>query len=348
MLQGLLSRPHQEVREIKGRISGTEVTVADFSHLPTRCKFIAFMPQWDFLDFLAGEARRYGSFRLFMRAEATDLVEEGGRVHGVRARTPDGTISIRADLVIAADGRHSTMRTQAGLQVEDLGAPIDVLWFRLSRRAGEPETAMGNFDAGRILVLINRGDYYQCGLVIPKGGFEEVKRAGIEAFRASVTALEPMMADRVGEIASFEDVKLLTVAVDRLERWHRPGLLCIGDAAHAMSPVGGVGINLAVQDAVAASNLLAGPLRRGSVAERDLAAVQRRRELPAAVIQRIQVVVQDRILRRALASRRSLSVPWPLRLFRTLPFLRRIPARLIGMGIRPEHVRTSELPPAEA
>ena len=343
LLDEFLKRPHQEARQLTGYVGGEPVVVADFSHLPTRCRFIALMPQWDFLDFLAGHARRYPTFHLAMQAEVTDLIKDGGQVVGVRAKTPGGPLEVRADLVVGADGRHSTVRERAGLKVEDIGAPIDVLWLRLSRRPEDPDQPAGRFDRGRILVMINRGDYWQCGFVIPKGGIEEVRRRGLEAFRAEIAALAPFVANRVDELRSWDDVKLLTVVVDRLRRWYRPGLLCIGDAAHAMSPVGGVGINLAIQDAVAAANLLAAPLLAGRLTTDDLRRVQRRRQFPTRVTQWVQVLVQERVIRRVLGGRRRLRLPLPLRLLRRFPVLRRVPARLIGIGIRPEHVRTPDV-----
>jgi len=275
-----------------------------------------------------------------MRATVTDLLEEEGRVAGVRAGTPDGPLTIRAELVVGADGRHSTTRARAGLRVQDIGAPIDVLWFRLSRHPGDPEQPAGRFDRGRILVMIDRGDYWQCGFVIPKGTFDDIRRKGLEPFRQAIAEIAPFVQDRGGELRDWDDIKLLTVVVDRLRRWYRPGLLCIGDAAHAMSPVRGVGINLAIQDAVAAANLLAQPLREGRITTADLQRVQRRRELPTRLIQRLQVFIQERIIRRVLTSRRQLSLPLPLRLLRWFPFLQRIPARLIGIGFRPEHVHS--------
>jgi 2-polyprenyl-6-methoxyphenol hydroxylase-like FAD-dependent oxidoreductase len=340
LLDDFLKRPHQELRELRGWIGDEMIPVADFTHLPTQCKFIALMPQWDFLDFLAQHAKTYPNFRLDMQAEVTDLIEDSGRVVGVRAHTPTGTREVRADLVVGADGRHSTVREKARLESDDLGAPMDVLWMRLPHRPGDPKESMGRFDPGHVFVMIDRGDYWQCAFVIPKGGIEEVKRRGLDAFRADVAQVAPFMRDRVGEIASWEDVKLLTVAVDRLRQWYRPGLLCIGDAAHAMSPIGGIGVNLAVQDAVAAANILAEPLRKGAPSVDDLRAVQRRRELPTRITQRAQVVIQNRIIGRVLSAQAtSFAVPLPLRLLGKWPFLRRIPARLIGMGVRPEHVR---------
>jgi 2-polyprenyl-6-methoxyphenol hydroxylase-like FAD-dependent oxidoreductase len=300
------------------------------------------MPQWDFLDFLADHGRRYPNFHLLMRTEATGLVSTGDRVTGLRARGPDGDIEIRAAMVVGCDGRHSTVRESAGLPVEDIGAPIDVLWFRLSRRESDTEETGGHIEAGKMMVMLYRGDYWQCAYVIPKGGIEAVKREGLAAFRDRVVELSPWVADRIGELKSFDDIKLLTVAIDRLRRWHRPGLLCIGDAAHAMSPVGGVGVNLAVQDAVAAANILAEPLRAGMVTNEHLIAVQSRREFPMKVIQWIQVVVQNRLLSPALSSRERPKPPLVLKLIQWLPFLRRIPARVLGLGVRPEHIETAE------
>ena len=252
-------------------------------------------------------------------------------------------MEVRAELIVGADGRHSTVRERAGLAVEDLGAPMDVLWMRLSRRPDDPEQPLGRFDAGQIFVMLNRGDYFQCAFVIPKGGFDALKAKGLDAFRDRIAAAAPFMRDRVGELTQWDDVKLLTVTVDRLKQWWRPGLLCIGDAAHAMSPVGGVGINLAVQDAVAAANRLADPLRRRAVTTDDLQSIQRRREFPVRMTQRLQILIQNRVIGRALASRTPLSAPWPVRLLNWWPALRRIPARLIGLGVRPEHIRTPDI-----
>jgi 2-polyprenyl-6-methoxyphenol hydroxylase-like FAD-dependent oxidoreductase len=338
LLDEFLKLPHRRVERLNGFVGDTPVRIADFSHLPTRCKFIALMPQWDFLDFLADKARRYPSFGLRMRAEVTDLIEEGGRVVGVRANTPDGELVVRSTLVVGADGRSSVVRERAGLKVEDIGSPMDVLWMRLSRRESDGAEALGRIAAGKMMVMFDRGDYWQCAYVIPKGAVEEVRAAGIEAFRAAIVSVAPQLHDRVQELKSFDDVKLLTVKIDRLTQWHKPGLLCIGDAAHAMSPVGGVGVNLAVQDAVAAANILAAPLRSGTLGEADLAAVQRRRMFPTRATQRLQVLIQNNVLSPVLASRGTPRPPFPVWLVNAFPILQRIPARLVGLGVRPEHV----------
>ncbi len=341
LLEQLLALPHQKAPGINAQFGDLALTVADFSTLPTRCGFIAFMPQWDFLNFLAEQGSRYPTFRVLMEAEVTDLVKLAGTIVGIRATTPKGPLEVRADLVVGADGRHSVVRDKAGLPVEEFGAPMDVLWFGLSRRAKDPESPVGRFDRGRIFIMLNRGDYWQCGFVIPKGSRAELEARGLPAFRETVGRLAPFMADRVGELQSWEPIKLLTVQVDRLRDWYRPGVLCIGDAAHAMSPIGGVGINLAIQDAVAAANLLADSLRRGRVTPADLRLVQERRAWPTQMTQRMQLLLQDRVIKTVLAGDGPLVPPWPLQLIARFPVLRRIPARLIGMGFRPEHVRTS-------
>lgn len=313
--------------------------VADFSHLPTQCKFIVFMPQWEFLDFVAGEAKRYPTFRLLMRTDATGLIREADRMVGVTAQGPDGALEIRAELVIAADGRHSTLREAAGFDVVDRGAPMDVLWLRLSKSPGDPSQTLGRMDAGRIFIMLDRDDYWQCAFVIPKGGIDDVHTRGLDAFRTKIVRLAPYLHDRVSELATWDDVKLLTVAVNRLDTWFRPGLLFIGDAAHAMSPVGGVGINLAIQDAVATANILVPRLRQGAATLDDLRAVQRRRELPTRLMQRVQVAIQNRIISNVLRGTATPKPPWAVRMLGRYPTLRRLPARIIGMGFRPEHIR---------
>jgi 2-polyprenyl-6-methoxyphenol hydroxylase-like FAD-dependent oxidoreductase len=296
------------------------------------------MPQWDFLNFLGKEAARYPAFQLRMGAEVTDLIEQAGVVVGLRAQTAQGPLDIRASLVIGADGRHSTVRRKAGLSVQEFGAPMDVLWFRLARRSGDPEDPFGRFDTGRIFIMLNRGEYWQCGFVIPKGSLERIQGRGLTAFRSEVAQLAPFAADRVGELTDWAEIKLLTVQVDLLRRWYRPGLLCLGDAAHAMSPVGGVGINLAIQDAVAAANLLSGPLGMNRLTTEDLRRVQDRRERPAHLTQRAQLFIQNRIISRVLGGTEAFSPPLAIKLLARFPFLARIPGRLIGLGVRPEHV----------
>jgi 2-polyprenyl-6-methoxyphenol hydroxylase-like FAD-dependent oxidoreductase len=340
LLERLLTLPHQKVPRINGQFGDLALTVADFSSLSTHCRFVAFMPQWDFLNFLAEEAAHYSTFQLQMQADVTGLIEEASSVVGLRANTPNGPLEVRASLVVGADGRHSTVRSQAGFSVEEFGAPMDVLWFRLSRQQSDPVDPVGRFDTGQIFIMLNRGDYWQCGFVIPKGSRDQLQARGLQAFRDAVAQLAPFMAGRVGELQDWEPIKLLTVQVDRLRRWYCPGLLCIGDAAHAMSPVGGVGINLAIQDAVATANLLIAPLRAGRLMIQDLQRVQQRREWPTRMTQRVQLMVQNRVIRRVLTDKDRFSPPFAIRLLALVPFLRRIPARMIGMGFRPEHVRT--------
>ena len=339
VLERFLRLPHQKVPRINAMFGDLEFTVADFSHLPTQCRYVAFMPQWDFLNFLVEVGSQYSTFHVRMSAEVTDLIERDGAVIGLHADTPAGPLEVRATLVVGADGRHSIVRKRAGLSVEEFGAPMDVLWFRLSRKPNDPVDPMGRFDTGRIFIMFNRGDYWQCGFVIAKGSLAEVRAQGLPLFRESVAKLAPFAADRVHEVQDWEPIKLLTVQVDRLRQWYRPGLICIGDAAHAMSPVGGVGINLAIQDAVATGNLLWKPLRNGHVTEAGLAKVQARRAWPTEMTQRVQLTVQNRVIRRVLDSTVPLTPPYALRLLARFPFLRRIPARMIGLGVRPEHVR---------
>jgi 2-polyprenyl-6-methoxyphenol hydroxylase-like FAD-dependent oxidoreductase len=342
VLDAFLTRPHQQLREIGGDIDGNRVMVADFTHLPTACKFVALMPQWDFLDFLADEARAYPTFRLLMNAEVTGLTRTNDRVTGVSVKTPDGDVDVEATLTIGADGRHSVVRDRAGLTVETFGAPIDVLWMRMSRRDTDRAETLGVIRSGRILVMLNRGDYWQCAFVIQKSGYATLRERGLDEFRREISAIVPFLGDRVAELQTWDDIKLLTVMVDRLKQWYAPGLICIGDAAHAMSPIGGVGINLAVQDAVAAANLLYRPLLSGAVSLDDLAAVQKRRLFPTQMTQSAQVAIQKNVLAPVLGLNRSasISLPFPVRLLQRYPILRRIPARLVGIGVRPEHVRT--------
>jgi 2-polyprenyl-6-methoxyphenol hydroxylase-like FAD-dependent oxidoreductase len=342
IVEDFLRRPHQEVRQLKGQIGNETIAVADFTHLPTHCKFLGLMPQWDFLDFIVEQARRYPSFHLKMQAEVTGLLEEGGRVVGVRARSPEGTLEVRADLTIGADGRHSVVRERAGLSVLNLGAPMDVLWMRVSRQPTDPGQTFGRFDTGRILVFLNREDFWQVAYVIPKGKADEMRQQGLPAFRQELVRLAPFLESRVEELRDWDDIKLLTVAVDRLRRWFRPGLLCIGDAAHAMSPIGGVGINLAIQDAVATANILGERLRLGTVNEGDLEVVQQRRSFPTRATQRLQLIVQNNVIRRVLDTTRPLTPPWPVKLLGRWRFLQRIPARVVGLGFRPEHVKTPD------
>ncbi len=339
VLDEFLTRPHQELQQLAGQVGDEILPLADFSHLPTKKKCIVFMPQWHFLDFLADHARQYPTFQLWMDAEVTDLIENAGQVVGTRVKTKDGPCDVMSDLLVGADGRTSVVRERAGLDIEVLGAPMDVMWFRVSRRSDDPSQALGRFVGGKVMVMLNRDEYWQCGYVIPKGTLDHVKMRGIEAFRHDLQTIAPFLADRTNEVRDWDDIRLLTVRVDRLRKWYRGGLLCIGDAAHAMSPLGGVGINLAIQDAVATANILAEPLRNKTLTENDLAKVQRRRMFPTRLTQAAQVFMQDYVLSPILGSNEPDSVPFVLRLFKWFPVLRRIPARLIGIGVRPEHIR---------
>ena len=342
ILDDFLRRPHQQLDRLKVQIGDTSLWAADFSHLPTHAKFIALMPQWDFLNFLGEHAARYPEFQLRMQAEVVDLIQENGDVTGVRAKTPNGDLTVRSDLVVGSDGRRSIVREKAGLNVVEKGAPMDVLWMRISRQASDPPQTLGRIDMGRILVMIYRGEYWQCAFVIPRGTAEELKARGIENFRAEIARLVPYLRNRLGELKDWNDVSLLTVKVDRLETWYKPGLLCIGDAAHAMSPIGGVGINLAVQDAVAAANILAAPLAAAAAPVHMLRKVQDRREFPTRLTQAVQIFAQNRFIGRVLAGNNPIQVPSILKLMQRWPILQRIPARAIGLGARPEHVKTPE------
>jgi len=338
LLDDLLRLPHQKAYELAAIIADRRYRVADFSQLPVHCPFIALMPQWDFLNLLAQQAAGFPGFDLHMRAEVVDLIQERGRVAGVRVRTPEGTLEVRADLVIGADGRSSVVREAAGLTVQRFGAPMDVLWFRLPHEAGDPQESMGVFGAGAILVLIDHGTHWQCGYVIPKGGFDALRQRGLPDLAARIGRLAPFAARRAAAIASWDEIKLLTVAVDRLSTWWRPGLICIGDAAHAMSPIGGVGINLAIQDAVATANITAMKLRERRLADSDLKAVQQRRIWPAYVTQQMQQLIQRRVVAQVLGDEQAPQPALPLRLLDSERWLRRLPARIIGIGVRPEHV----------
>jgi 2-polyprenyl-6-methoxyphenol hydroxylase-like FAD-dependent oxidoreductase len=339
LLEEFLKLPHQELRELRAVINGHVVPIADFSRLPTRCKFIAFMPQWDFLNFLSAQAKRFPTFALHMQHEVVDLIIEGERVVGVRAKTPNGERAVRADLVIGADGRHAITHTRGKFDVRDFGVPIDVLWMRLSKRASDPKQSLGFFRHGKLLVLLDRGDYFQVGFVIPKGGLDQIKQRGLIALHRDILKLGPFLTDRIAELDDWSKIKLLTVQINRLRHWAREGLLCIGDSAHAMSPAGGVGINLALQDAVATANLLAAKLKQRPVSLAELEQVQKRREWPTRMIQSIQVIVHRRMVT-GRSSGSGDSLPFIGRLFKWFPFLRALPARFIGLGPRPEHIHS--------
>ena len=343
LLDEFLKLPHSQVDHVSMQIGADIITIGDFSTLPVHCKFIALMPQWDFLNFLARHGKRYPAFDLRMKAEATDLIEEDGRVVGLRAKTTGDELMIRADLVVGCDGRHSTLRERAGFKVDDIGAPMDVMWFRLPRNESDGNEVVGHIESGRMLVMLDRNDYWQCAFVIPKGSADDVRSRGLDKFRATVGDMAPFdVGARLGDIKSWDDVKLLTVAVDRLRRWYKPGLICIGDAAHAMSPIGGVGINLAIQDAVAAANILAGPLRNGVVTVETLRAIQQRREFPTRFTQRVQITLQNNLIGPALQGNgKRPRAPLLMKMLQW-PLLRRIPGRVLALGVRPEHIRTPE------
>jgi 2-polyprenyl-6-methoxyphenol hydroxylase-like FAD-dependent oxidoreductase len=336
LLEEFLKQPHQEVRELRAVIDGQTVPIADFTKLPTRCKFIAFMPQWDFLNFLSTHAKEFPGFQLLMQHEVVDVTFDQQRVTGVRAKTPRGEFEIRADLIIAADGRHSIVQARAGLERQEFGVPIDVLWMRISKKQDDPQQSFGFFQQGKLLVLLDRGDYWQCGFVIPKGGFDEVKARGLAQFQNDIVSFAGFLRDRVTELDDWSKIKLLTVQINRLRDWCREGLLCIGDSAHAMSPAGGVGINLAIQDAVATANLIAEKLRSSPVSVDDLRQVQLRREWPTRLIQGMQIFIHRRVVT-GRASGDKQSLPFMVRLLKWFPFLRQLPARFIGLGPRPEH-----------
>ena len=340
LLEEFLKLPHQELRELRAVVNGQVVPAADFTKLPTRCKFIAFMPQWDFLNFLSSHAKRFPAFQLYMEAEVVDLLMDNSRVVGVRAKTAKGELEVRADLVIGADGRHSTVHTSAGLELREFGVPIDVLWMRIPKKEGDPKQTLGFFQHGKLLVLLDRDDYWQCGFVIPKGEFENIKERGLAQFQNDIASFADFLRDRVAELDDWSKIRLLTVQVNRLRDWSCEGLLCIGDSAHAMSPAGGVGINLAIQDAVATANLLAEKLQRGPVHVDDLRTVQARREWPTRLIQAMQIFIHRRVVTGRSRSERKTSLPFVFRLLKWFPILRQLPARFIGLGPRPEHVRS--------
>ncbi|WP_298363492.1 FAD-dependent oxidoreductase [uncultured Bradyrhizobium sp.] len=339
LIDGFLKLPHQNIQKLDGMFGGTSVRIADLSRLSVKYPFIAMMPQWDFLNFLRESGKRFPSLKVLMSAEATDLIRRGNAVAGVHVNTPDGPIEIEADLTIGCDGRHSIVRERAGLVVEEIGAPMDVLWFRVGRRRDETENLFARIDHGKMMVTFDRGDYWQCAYVIAKGQYEAVKARGLPALLDDVLRLAPILKAGIADVKSFDDVKLLTVAINRLTRWSRAGLLCIGDAAHAMSPIGGVGVNLAVQDAVATANILAAKLAQGCPTEDELDAVRRRREFPVRVTQRMQVIAQNNIISAALKGGDQ-PVPLALRLITAMPWLQGLTARLVAVGVRPEHVHS--------
>ncbi len=339
LLDEFLKLPHNKTTQLSAKIGNDEIVIADFSKLKMHCPFIAFMPQWDFLNFIAEKAKKIPCFHLFMETEAIDLIHSNEDITGVIARKNNQQITIQSKLVIGADGRHAMTREKSHLTLESLSAPMDVLWFHLSRYSTDPKESFGRLDHGRMVVMIERGDYWQCGYLIRKGGYDNIVKNGIETFRNDFAELMPSMHDRVHEITSWDKIKLLTVCVDRLKKWYLPGLLCIGDAAHAMSPIGGVGINLAIQDAVAAANILIPTLRTDTLTVEDLKRVQDRREFPVKVIQRFQVFIQNHVIDKVLDNKTPTKVPFTFKLLRWIPYLRRLTAYLIGVGIRPEKIK---------
>src|SRR6195952_2851015 len=343
LIGGFLKLPHQELQKMDGQFGGSSIRIADLSRLNAKYPFIAFMPQWDFLNFLREHGKRFASLKVMMNAEATDLIWSGDIVIGVKADTPEGPVEIRADLTVACDGRHSLVREKAKLEVEEIGAPMDVLWFRAGKGANESESVFARVETGRMMVTFDRGDYWQCAYVIAKGQYDAIKARGLDALRDEIVRLAPILKSGILDVKTWDDVKLLTVAINRLKRWTRPGLLCIGDAAHAMSPVGGVGVNLAVQDAVATANLLAAKLMKGCPSEEELDDVRKRREFPVRMTQAMQVVVQNNIISVALKPGDvPLQAPLAARIINAIPWLQGITARFIGLGVRPEHVRSPQ------
>ena len=347
LLDDFLKLPHQQLTRIGGVFGDFAFTAADFRHVPTRCKFVALMPQWDFLNFLSAHGKKIGAFDLRMQHEAVGLLRYAGRIAGVNVNTPDGPLHIRADLVVGCDGRHSLVRSAGQLEVLEFGVPIDVLWFRIRRHPDDPDQLLGNFNYGRALILINRGDYFQAGLLIRKGSFDAIQEAGLDSFRATISEIAPFLDDRVHELQNWDQIKLLSVQLNRLRRWHRPGLLCIGDAAHAMSPAGGVGINLAIQDAVATANLLSDALLEGCSTDELLRRVQDRREFPTRVTQALQANVH-RVFNRLFRNPGPAKAPWQLKVMVRVPGIQCVLARLVGVGVRPEHVRGARARPLGA
>jgi 2-polyprenyl-6-methoxyphenol hydroxylase-like FAD-dependent oxidoreductase len=343
LIDEFLKLPHQRLQRLEGRFGGTAIRIADLSRLKTKYPFIAFMPQWDFLNFLRENAERFPALKVMMRVEATDLIWSGDSVAGVTADTPEGPVEIRAGLTVACDGRHSIVRERAKLDIEEIGAPMDVLWFRAGKRGDESEGVFARVETGKMMVTFDRGDYWQCAYVIAKNQYDAVKARGLDALRDDIVRMAPVLKSGIADIKTWDDVKLLTVAINRLKRWTRPGLLCIGDAAHAMSPVGGVGVNLAVQDAVATANLLVGKLSQGRPSEDELNAVQKRREFPVRMTQAMQVVVQNNIISVALKPGDApVKPPLPVRIINAVPWLQGITARFVGLGVRPEHVHSRQ------
>ncbi len=337
LLGEFLKLPHQQVPALSGIFNGHTAHIADFWRLSTQCKFIAFMPQWDFLNFFAGEARKLPSFSLKMEHEVTDLILDGERVTGVKVKTPGGSSEFLGDLIIGADGRHAITHARAGFETKDIGAPIDALWMHISKRPGDPKQLFGFFRHGKLLVLIDRDEYFQAGFVIPKGEIDFIKQKGLPYLHQQIVALAPFLSDRIAELDDWSKIKLLTVQINRLCKWYREGLLCIGDSAHAMSPAGGVGINLALQDAVATANLLAPKLKGGPVSVADLQRIQQRREWPTRVIQAMQAFIHRHVVT-GRESKSGDSFPLLVRLLQWFPPLRVLPARFVGIGPRPEHV----------
>ena len=342
LLDDFLKLSHQQISQLNGQFGNTSIRLADMSRLDTPCPYIAFMPQWDFLNFLDSKGKRFSSLQVMKNAEAVDLIQDGQRISGVVAKTTEGQLRISADLTVACDGRHSILREKAGLKVEDIGAPIDVLWFRVGKSSGATDGVFARVQSGQMMVTLDRGDYWQCAYVIAKGRIDDIKARGLETFQSNVASMAPILRDHIEDIKSWDDVKLLTVVIDRLTQWARPGLLCIGDAAHAMSPVGGVGVNLAVQDAVAAANLLSDKFNNGAPSLTDLNRVQERRLFPAKFIQGMQVLVQNRVINRALSGG-SLTPPFFMRVITQIPWLQGLTARVLGIGVRPEHVHSAEV-----